>query len=166
MPVYSTLGAVPLGSIGLTRIAGDVGELIRVGQWLNGDGYSDFEHAFVYVGNGEIVEAEPGGARQVAQHYTLRSVVWLPCPADYGRAVADAAIELVGTPYSFLDYAALATHRLHLPAPGLREYIQDTGHMICSQLCDEAARLGGWHLFDDGRWEGYVTPGALRRLAL
>lgn len=162
--MYTTLHDVPVGSIGLVEIPGDVGRAIRFGQWLNGDGYENYEHAFTYLGDGEIIEAEPGGARIVAFHYSLRNVIWLPCPAEYGDAVAREARELEGVPYSFLDYAALATHRLHIPAPGLRDYIADTGHMLCSQLCDEAARRGGWHLFHDGRWAGYVTPGALYAL--
>ena len=65
-----------------------------------------------------------------------------------------------GTRYSFLDYDALAMHRLGIYVPGLRGYIADSRHMICSQLCDRAYDLGGVHLFDN-RWEGYVTPGDL-----
>jgi len=155
------------GWIGLTRINGWVGLGIRIGQFLNGDGFSKLEHAFVFVGDDRIVEAEPGGAvLGYLSEYDPASVVWLPCPPQYGAAVADAARGLLGTPYSFLDYDALALHRLHIPAPGLREYIQDTGHMICSQLVDEAARRGGWKVFDDDRWPGFVTPGALNRRRL
>jgi hypothetical protein len=67
-------------------------------------------------------------------------------------------------PYSFLDYAALAAHRWHIPTPGLKRFVGDTGHMICSQLVDQAAADGGWRLFDDQRWPGFVTPGALWQL--
>lgn len=163
MTTFDLISDVPMGSIGLTQIHGEVGRLIRLGQWLNGDGFADYEHAFVYVGNGRIVEAEPGGARLAPLRYDR--IDWIACPEQYGDAVADAACELVGTPYSFADYAALAARRLHIPVPGLREYIADSGHMVCSQLCDEAAQRGGWHLFDDGRWPGYCTPGDLYKLA-
>jgi hypothetical protein len=37
--------------------------------------------------------------------------------------------------------------------------------MICSQLADEAAMRGGWHLFSDGRIPQDVTPGDLWKLA-
>ncbi len=38
--------------------------------------------------------------------------------------------------------------------------------MICSQLVDQSYQDAGVHLFSDGRWSGYVTPGALfERLA-
>lgn len=154
------------GDIGLVCIAGGVGWLIRIAQWANGDGFRDYEHAFVYVGGGQIVEAEPGGARLAdLAEYDGRPVAWIPCPDRHRPLVAAAARGLEGTPYSVLDYVALAAHRLHIPVPGLKAYIQSTHHAICSQLCDIAAARGGWHLFDDGRWAGYVTPADLAALA-
>jgi hypothetical protein len=156
------------GDIGLTSIDGEVGRLIRLGQWLNGTGFNAYQHAFVVVSESEtpvIVEAEPDRARLAPlSQYDGRGVVYLRCPAERRRAVAEAARSLLGTPYSFLDYASLAARRLHIPAPHLRAYIAGSGHMICSQLADEAAQRGGWHLFDDGRWPGDVTPGDLYRL--
>jgi hypothetical protein len=150
------------GDIGLTRIRGEAGDLIRVGQWLNGQGFAPYEHCFVHLGGGAIIEAEPGGARitQLSE-YDAQSVVWLRCPPGLGQRVATAARIFEHTPYSAADYLALAAHRLHIPAPGLREFIGASGHMICSQLCDRAAKLGGWNLFSDGRWDGYVTPAAI-----
>lgn len=156
-----------LGYIGLTAISGGVGRAIRFGQWMNGDGWSDYQHAFVHVGNGKIVEAEPGGAiESYVSRYAEETVRWLRCPEVLGPGVADAARSLLGTPYSFLDYGAIALHRLHVPAPHLKAYVQSSRHLICSQLCDEAAMLGGWHLFRDRRWPGFVTPGSLYRLYL
>lgn len=148
-----------LGSIGLVAMSGTVGRLIRLGQWLNGDGFANYQHAFVYVGDGEIIEAMPGGALlSRLDKYDSDSVAWLPCPPEFGAQVASAARSLEGVPYSFLDYFAIAAHRFHLPIPHLKKYIEDTGHMICSQLADHAALQGGWHLFEDERWEGFVTP--------
>jgi hypothetical protein len=165
---------VPLpGDIGMTSIPGWAGRGIRAGQFLIGDGFSRREHAFTYVGNQKIVEAEPGGALLSSlSRYDPATVMWLRCPQQYRKAVADAARSYGPDPatgrrgvgYSWLDYDALGAHRFHVPAPGLEEYIKSTGHMICSQLCDRAAMDGGWHLFDDGRWEGYVTPGDLGQL--
>lgn len=154
------------GDIGLVRVQGRIGALIRIGQWLNGDGWTSYEHAFVYVGDDRIVEAEPGGAvLGYLGEYADRPIAWLRCPDGHGPSVADAARDLIGQPYSWLDYAALAAHRLHIPVPGLRTFIGSQGHLICSQLCDVAASRGGWRIFRDGRWPGYVTPGALEDLA-
>ena len=153
------------GDIGLTQISGRVGAGIRFGQWLNGEGFADYEHAFVYLGGGGIAEAEPGGAVQSSvDRYDPSRIAWLRCPPASRLPVALAATRYLGVGYSFLDYAAVAAHRVHLPVPGLRRYVESTGHMICSQFCDRAAMDGGWHLFDDGRWPGYVTPASLWRL--
>lgn len=149
------------GDIGLCKITGAGGKAIRFAQWLNGDGYADYEHAFVYTGGGEIVEAMPGGAVRVENWHP--DAVYLRCPDRYRDEVAGCARLLVGRPYSFADYAAIAAHRLHIPAPHLRRYIATSKHMICSQLADYAAEAGGWEIFQDGRWPGDVTPGDLYR---
>lgn len=150
------------GDIGLVSIKGITGWLIRVGQWINGDGYANYEHAFIMVDPDTLVEAEPSGA--IHTTFTDRPVLWIHCPARYRRAVADAALELVGTPYSFADYLAIAAVRLHIPSRALRRYVTSSKHMICSQLVDEAARRGGWDLFTDGRLPQDVTPGDLWQL--
>jgi hypothetical protein len=155
------------GDIGLTNITGPVGWAIRAAQWLNGDGYTPYEHAFVVLPAGLLVEAQPGGAViRPLTAYDARHVAYVSPPLTDGQRtlIAETAAGLRGTPYSFLDYLALAAHRLHLPIPGLRRYVAASGHMICSQLCDEAYRRAGVHLFADGRWPGYVTPADLYAL--
>lgn len=158
------------GDIGLTHMPGDAGEAIRIGQWLDGSGYADVEHAFVVVqpvaGKRWIVEAEPGGARHRPFDHDPARTVYLRCPDRLREAVSFAAVRYTGVGYSAADYFALALHRLHVPAPGLKRYIGSTRRMICSQLADRAALDGGWHLFSDGRWPGYVTPGDLYGLYL
>lgn len=154
------------GDIGLTQIEGYVGSLIRVGQWLNGDGFADYQHAFVMVSDRYLIEAMPGGARIAPlHHYDTGRILWLRCPPQFRKAVAAAARGYRDVPYSAADYFALAAHRLHIPAPHLKKYIRDSGHMICSQLADQAAMDGGWRLFEDGRWPGDVTPADLAVLA-
>src|SRR5580704_17162 len=111
------------------------------------------------MGDGTIADAEPGGAARVKLHYNASYTHYVSCPEQYRTAMVAAAEKYIGVPYSFLDYAALATHRLHLPAPFLRRYIASSKHMICSQLVDQAASDAGWVLFSDGRWSGYCTPG-------
>jgi len=172
------MDAPPLGSIGITSIHGDVGRLIRLGQWLCRATWRVWtwrrlwktargEHVVVYLGDGLIIEAEPGpsGARiATLAEYSDRPLLWLRCPAQYGAAVAHSARLLQGTRYSAADYFALAAHRFGLPIPGLRRYIDAGGHLMCSALADRAAELGGWHLFH-GRWRGYVLPLDLQQLA-
>lgn len=155
------------GDFGLTHVRGESGRLIRLGQWLNGDGFADYEHAFIVVNNDTVVEAEPGGARLAPlSEYDPTGVVfssWNLTDGERARIVA-AAMFKVGTPYSALDYFALAARRFHLPLPGLRRYVQSSGHEICSQLVDDVYRTAGVPLFTDGRWPGYVTPAALAQV--
>lgn len=155
------------GDFGLVPMGGDAGRLIRLGQWLNGDGFADYEHAFVLVDGGMIVEAESGGARRTAMHY--EKVLWstghVALTDAQRRGIVAAADGYVGTPYSAADYFALAAHRLDLPwSQALKGYVATSAHMICSQLVDRCYQDAGVQLFDDGRWCGYVTPGSLCRL--
>lgn len=153
-----------MGDFGVVPIPGQAGRLIRLGQWLNGDGYADYEHAFVVVSDTQVVEARPAGAGYAALGRI--GAVYYSCPEEHREAVASAAIGLIGTPYSPEDYFALAAVRFHLDliATPLRKYIADSGHMICSQLVDEAYLRGGVHLYNDGRLPGDVTPGDLYQL--
>lgn len=156
------------GDFGVVHMGGDSGKLIRLGQWLNGDGFSDYEHAFIYAGNGHIVEAEPGGAKFAAIHYD--NVLWstgkITLNSMDRALIVKSATDLVGTDYSAADYFALAAKRLKFGVlvPGLKWYVASSKHMICSQLVDACYQMAGVHLFNDGRWDGYVTPGALAEL--
>jgi hypothetical protein len=77
------------------------------------------------------------------------------------QAISAHARELVGTPYSFADYLALAAVRLGLPSRALRRYVAASGRMICSQLVDAVYCRSDVHLFTDGRPSMDVTPGDL-----
>lgn len=179
-------------------VSGAGGWAIRLGERLNGDAFTQYQHAEVYVGNADDIKAAavrhlasnaltlpgpapygwtlsayPGGARLVpldCPPEELPGSLWssgaFGLSDDQRQRIIGASLSLVGTPYSFLDYAALSMHRLHIPAPGLKGFIADTGHLICSQLCDEVYLRAGVHLFNDGRWSGYVTPADLAELIM
>jgi hypothetical protein len=150
------------GDFGLVSIPGGVGFLIRLGQWLNGNGFKNYEHAFVYMYNGKILEAMPGGALvSDASKYASVRVSTVPLTVEQRKDIVDYAATLKDVPYSFLDYVAIALHRFHIPVPGLRKYIAGTGHLICSQLVDKCYQGAKVDLFKDERWNGYVTPAAL-----
>jgi hypothetical protein len=138
-----------------------------IGQ--SGESAEAFERRLARPRAGEeaVIQAEPAGADWAAltpHAKTLWSTGKIPLTDDQRDAIVKAAIGYVGTPYSFLDYAALAAHRLHIPAPHLKTYIASTRHQICSQLVDQCYADADVHLFDDGRWPGYVTPADLARL--
>ena len=185
------------GDFAAVRMGGTTGRLIRIGEFLNGNGFGDWEHAIFYAGDDPdlgddlILEAEPGGARLVPFHYALTEVLWstdnplLNLNLSQQQLAMTVAKHWKGVPYSFLDYLALAAHRLHIPGwlpfwfspvkaakqrfrhlVTLKTYVAETGHDICSQLADLCRLELKSNLFSDGRWPGYVTPLALANLIL
>jgi hypothetical protein len=168
------------GDIGFGPIGGHVGMLIRAAQGI-ADGGSPYQHVFVVVERAtraydsvgsmadgwfgpEAVEAMPGGAIRVdiSNRWTKQFCYVRP---DYQYAeqaglVAQSAIEQIGTPYSYLDYLALAAHHIGLPVPHLDKYITSSRHMICSQLADKVLTDNDWHPFSDKRLPQDVVPSA------
>lgn len=154
------------GDIGLAKITGIVGKLIWAGQYIYGEG-GPWTHAFVVLENGTLIEAEPGGARIVPiSEYNKQITGFLSLPlTDEQRArIVELAKTYEGTPYSFLDYAAMFLYRLRIRLPGIRRRVESSGHLICSQLADKMEQDVNFQLFDDGRWNGYVSPGGLTKL--
>ncbi|MFD4234276.1 hypothetical protein [Streptomyces sp. NPDC058542] len=155
------------GDFALTRISGITGRLVVAGQALVGDA-APVQHAFVYVGNGMVVQAMPGGAELIPIEEASPVVQWstghFALTEDQCDAMVVEAVALVGTPYSFLDYASIALAHYRIRPAWVRDFVADTGHMICSQLVDEVYLRAGVHLFDDGRLPGDVTPGDLWKL--
>lgn len=151
----------------MVPISGITGRIIRIGQWLNGDGFKNYEHAFIYIGDGKIVEAQPGGAVvSDVTEYGGRSVLWssgkVPLTDAQRSAVVEAARGFVGVPYSFLDYLLLALKRIHITVPILNRRVVGSKHMICSQLVAEAYNTAGVLLSTVPTYE--VTPADLANL--
>jgi uncharacterized protein YycO len=155
------------GDFALTRIDGITGRAIALGQRLIGDG-APVQHAMLYVGDGMVVQAMPGGAECIPLSAANAPVVWSSDVirlTDYERQViASTGYSLIGTPYSFLDYASIGLATFHIRPAFVRRFVADSDHMICSQLVDFAYDMAGVHLFSDGRIPGDVTPGDLYRL--
>lgn len=158
---------------------GQTGFLIKLGQWLNGDGWRKVQHAGILVEDGYTVEAMPGGAILGSiSVYRPEDIVWssdldiVGVGPDYDGPITDAervrivqaAERYLGVPYSFLDYLGLALARFGLRPRWLKRYIASTGHMICSQLVDQCYQDAGVQLFRDGRIPGDVTPADLYNL--
>jgi len=171
------LPEVRAGDIGFGPISGRVGALVGLGQLILGDELR-FRHVYVMVAGGELaVEAMPTGARliDVTDRRGLRYVYLRPPYMDHGvgpGAVARHAMAMIGTPYGFADYLALALKRVGAPSGRLDRYISRTvergdppiaypHRAICSQLADQALTLAGMRVFTDGRLSQNVTPGAL-----
>lgn len=150
------------GDIGLTRIGGLLGFFVSLGQHLAGDS-SRYTHAFLVLDDETVIAAQPGGARiDPISDYENKSIYLQRDLTDDQRAIIVSEARLLeGLPYSFLDYLAIALARFGIKPKWLKKYIANTGHMICSQLCDEVYRKAGINLFNDGRLPQEVTPGDL-----
>jgi hypothetical protein len=157
--------------------------LILAGQTLLGQ--PGYPHHVAVVTRAEtpflwpkIVQAMPSGAEEIEigqEHWTGDYVYLRPAyiPRDplgeqghidwIGQAetVTNVARHYIGTPYSFLDYAALAGWHFGVRNGLIRRYVKSSGHQICSQLADQAMSDAGFHVFDDGRLPQDVTPAAL-----
>ena len=152
-------------------IGGPGGVAIGVAEMIaNGFRFEPWEHALVYIGHGKILQAEPG--REGAQIRPLSSVpehfIWstgiLRNPNTDEESAFALGKQLEHTPYSALDYFALAALHAHIPYPHLRKFIEAEGHMQCAQLVDFYELKRGWHLFTDHRQPGDVMPYDLGRL--
>jgi len=150
------------GDFGLSRIGGVVGWWIALGQLLTGDA-SRYTHAFVVLDDETVIEAMPGGAIITPLSEYMGKAVFsdLSLTDEQRDIVVREGRALKGIPYSFLDYLALALARFGIRPKRLRKYIQNKGHMICSQLVDEVYRRAGIQMFSDGRLPQDVTPGDL-----
>jgi hypothetical protein len=163
-----------IGDFACTQISGLGGRIVDFDQWLIGESDSEYEHAYLYVGNMQVVEAMPHGARvraidtfYPANKLTLWSTGHFDLTYNQRTNIAAAGLRLADrhVGYSWADYLAIGLHRLHIPAPGLRQRISSSSHMIRSQLVDYCYDIGGGvHLFTDNRWPGYVTPAQLAEL--
>jgi hypothetical protein len=136
------------------------------------------------------VEAMPSGARQypIGDRWTPE-YAYVQLPEDYPGQAEDAAAiarAMIGTPYSFASYAALAAWKFGLKAERLETWIDRrrepeptfttpacaTGYKdrimaalpreaICSVLADQSWALTGKQVMPQGTPHQCVTPGAL-----
>ncbi len=153
----------------LVHIPGDAGRLIQVLQALNGT-FTDYEHVALNIGQGAVIEMANGGIQlarldkydNVPHRWSTGLIPGLTDQERFDIVEAGQRYLAQHIGYSWEDYGALAARRLHIPAPGLRRYIESTGHMICSQLIAATYRDGGHPLYP--YWTGYTTPGDLNQL--
>ena len=159
--------APKVGDYGTVATNGWEAKVIRFGT------NSPVNHAFVYVGNGQVVEAQPGGAR-IAAAVNYPDTHWsnllerrdLPAVEARTRSlIAQEALSLIGTPYGWPDIAALVLHYLGINSKAIDKRIERDDRLICSQLVDRAYQAAGVHLFADGRLTESVTPGDLYNLS-
>jgi len=146
------------GDYGVVKTSGIVGFLIRlvtVSRW---------NHAFVCVADGVIVEARPLGA-------TLSKASRYPRAAynqhesltdDQRKEIVDFAVKAVGTPYGFIDILVIFLRIFGLrfgSKTRLMTWLGNRDGLICSELVARAYESAGFKLINEPSY--IVTPGDL-----
>lgn len=153
------------------------------GKWED----AKVNHTGIYVGNGKIIEAAPGGVRYndwdayegdkafwssagIAPRLADGSLGASILLTDEQRSkIVEAATSLLKTPYGFLDIVAIAFAQQRLDSridvrkalaeqPWWVQKIESRKTIICSELVDTSYRMAGIQLFEDGRLPGLVSP--------
>ena len=148
------------GDFGVVRTSGFVAWAIRVVT------RSKYNHAFICMGDGSVVEAQPGGAVHDALGYTLGNAEFsrIVLSPQQRERICTAALLCVWTPYGFLDILSIGLLQYGIKPKFIRNRVEHSKNLICSQLVDFCYQLAGVHLFRDGRLPMDVTPGDLATL--
>jgi len=145
-----------IGDYGCVKTHGFFGWLIRLGT------FSRWNHSVIYVGNGEVVSADPTGVKiNKVSDYT--NVAWNQheeLDDNQRMQIANAALEAVGKPYDFFTIADLAFRILGLKVltAGLLGRLARNHGYICSELVAECYRKGGLVI---AKKDYLCTPGDL-----
>lgn len=157
------LQTLPRGCFGVVSTPGVVPWLIRHGT------HSPYNHTFITLGAGQIVEAEPGRVRispiikyAAAKHLAFSTGQTLT--GEQHTQISAKARSLVGVEYNFATIADQALADLGWHWRWLIRVAADDHDLDCSQLvavCGQAAGADEWLC---GKSPDQVTPGDLGRL--
>lgn len=154
---------IPPGTYGVvSRSSGVVSAAIRLVT------RSRYSHAFLVLDDDTVIESAAQGAIiSPLAKYTNRPAGEIAYNtheplSNWRRArIVARGRELAGTPYGYLDVAALLLASIGIRPSFIRNRVTRSDRLICSQLVDVAYQRGGYHLFTDGRPPQDVTPGDL-----
>ena len=144
------------GDYGVVKTNGFFGWLIRLGT------FSRWNHVVVYVGNGDIISADPRGIKKKkAAEYS--SIAWNQheeLDDNQRMQIVNAALETVGKPYDFFTIADIALRSLGLKVltKGFINRLAQSNGYICSELVAECYRKGGLVIAEH---DYLCTPGDL-----
>lgn len=147
-----------IGNYGCVKTNGLMGKLIRLGT------LSRWNHAFIYIGNEQIIEANPKGV-EISSLSKYPHVAWNQHETmnDQQRLIVVAqARQIIGKPYGFFVIVDLGFRILGLKILAntkLMRYLSTKNGYICSELVAECYRKAGIPLF--AKKDYLVTPGDL-----
>lgn len=118
-------------------------------------------HALIYVGNNQVIEARPGGV-VVSPLKEYDEILWNfddHLDPTLGQRIVDSAKTHIGEPYGYLNIFALLLLSAGIRVNWLLRKIEQNDHWICSQLVARAYKDCGFPLVDELNCE--ITPGDL-----
>jgi uncharacterized protein YycO len=146
------------GCYGVSHGSGITGELIRhaTESWAG--------HAFVYVGNGQIIEAEPPAAR-VSAADSHPDAVWnvrYPLTGAQRDNIVARAHALVGCPYDYPAYVGFALEVLQLRnGQELDPVFREDHWRVCSGLVADSYAYAGLNLEQGLTYPNLISPADL-----
>ena len=133
-----------IGDYGVVKTNGWLGWIIRVGT------VSRWNHAFIYIGNGQIVEANPQGVEVVSLHYDR--IAWNnheEITDEQREAIVKCSLSHVGRGYSFLTIALIILRILGMKVLANSKFllkVAEKDGYICSELVSECYMGAGINL--------------------
>lgn len=149
------------GSYGVVRTHGFYAWLIRTAT------RSTYDHAFVVCEAGQIIEAEPSGARWAhLSEYDGYEVLYNtaePMTAAQREKVVDEAVGLLSTPYGWTDIVRLGLRTVGVQWKWLTARADNERAMICSQIVSRCGEAAGLDWLCGREAPAAVTPADLAR---
>lgn len=151
-------GSVRPGYYGVSHGSGMTGELIRhaTESWAG--------HAFVYIGNGTIIEAAPPATRTapVGSHPDAVWNVEEPLTDKELQLIVGRMHALIGTPYDYPAYIGLALEILKIRSgQQLDPYFKQDNWRDCSADVADAYHFGGINVKNALAIPNLITPADL-----
>ena len=135
------------GDYGVVKTNGWLAFIIRLGT------VSRWNHAFVYIGDGKIVEANPKGVEVSSLRYP--SVAWNnheELTDEQREAIVSCSLTHVGRGYSFLTIALIILRILGMKILANSKFLLKAAEKdgyICSDLVSECYMNAGVNLLPD-----------------
>ncbi len=150
------------GDWGVLRTKGIIGRVIRLVT------RSAVNHAIRYIGDDQIVEAKPRHGTVISPVTDYTGVIWSTGKIEYDDNTRYRLVHLsiamaeADTDYSFRGVVLLGLAQYGVKNSWLQKrLLKQENRMFCSQEIDFVDELCDSHLFNDGRFNGDVTPGDL-----
>lgn len=147
------------GMYGVSHGSGMAGELIRhaTESWAG--------HAFIYIGNGQIVEGQPP-VTHVTSAAAHPDAIWNLYEPDFmpafGQEVVARAHALVGTPYDYPAYIGFALEVLKIRnGQQLAGYFHHDRWRVCSADVADAYAFAGRDLSAGLKYPNLISPADL-----